>query len=118
MVETVSIFVIIIINESLFISFILSGSEDFAVEVENYRLDYLQDDWGNEDPTSINQAPPWPNDLAQPADNFVLSNEERNLVNRFERNSVFEFNLSSQEPSPRQSSLSPRHDTQANAASK
>ena len=44
MVETVSIFLTIIINESLPISFILSGPKDFAVEVENYRLDYLQDD--------------------------------------------------------------------------
>ena len=118
MVETVSIFVTTIINESLLISFILSGPEDFAVEVENYRLDYLQDDWGNEDLTSINQAPPWPNDLTQPADNFVLSNEKRNLVDRFERDSIFEFNLISQEPLPRQSSLSSCHDTQTNAALK
>ena len=104
--------------ESLLISFILSGPEDFAVEVKNYRLDYLQDDWRNKDSTSINQAPLWPNDLAQPADNFVLSNEKRNLVDKFERDSVFKFNLSSREPSPRRSSLSPCHDMQANAASK
>ena len=77
MVETVSIFVITIINKNLLISFILSGLEDFAIEVENYRLDYLQDNCGNEDFTSINQAFPWSNDLAQPADNFVLSNEEK-----------------------------------------
>lgn len=44
MVGTISIFVITIINESLLISFILNGPEDFVVKVENYRLDYLQDD--------------------------------------------------------------------------
>lgn len=43
MVETISIFLITIINQSLIISFILSKLEDFAVEVENNRLDYLQD---------------------------------------------------------------------------
>ncbi len=95
MVKTVSIFLTTIINESLLILFIFNGPEDFTVEVKNYRLDYLQDDWGNEDPTSINQALPRPNDLAQLADNFVLSNEERNLVDRFEKDSVYEFNLSS-----------------------
>ncbi len=88
------------------------------VEVENYRLDYLQDDSGNEDSTSINQALLWLNDLAQSADNFVLSNKERNLVNKFERDSIYEFNLSSRELSPRRSPLSPCHDTQANAVSK
>ena len=96
MVKTVNIFLTTIINKSLLISFMLSGPEDFAVEVENYRLDYLQDDWGNKDPTSINQALFRPNNLAQPADNFVLLNEERNLVDRFERDSIYEFNLSSQ----------------------
>ncbi len=118
MVETVSIFLTTIINKSLLILFIFSGPEDFAVKVENYRLDYLQDDWGNEDPTSINQALPRPNDLAQSVDNFVLSNEERNLVDRFERDSVYKFNLSSREPSPRRSLLSLCHNTQANAVSK
>ena len=101
MIETINIFLITIINKSLLISFILNGPEDFAIEVENYKLDYLQDDWENEDLTFINQAPLWPNILAQPADYFVLSNEEKNLVNRFERDSVYEFNLSSQKPSPR-----------------
>ncbi len=94
-VETVGIFLTTIINKSLLVSFILSGPEDFAVEVKNYKLDYLQDDWGNKDFISINQAPSWPNNLAQPADNFVLSNKERNLINKFERNSVYEFNPSS-----------------------
>lgn len=64
MVETVSIFLTIIINKSVLISFILCKLKNFAVEVENYRLNYLQDHWGNENSTSINQAPPWPNDLA------------------------------------------------------
>ena len=95
MVETVSIFLTTIINKSLLILFIFSRPEDFVIKVENYRLDYLQDNWGNEDPTSINQTLLWPNDLTQSADNFVLSNKERNLVDRFERNSIYEFNLSS-----------------------
>lgn len=111
MIETVNIFLTTIISKSLLISFILSGPEGFVVEVENYRLDYLQADWGNEDSISINQAPPQPNNLAQPVDNFVLSNKERNLVDRFEKDSVYEFNLSSQKPSPRRLHLSPCHDT-------
>lgn len=41
MLEIVSIFVTTIINKNLLISFILSKSEDFAVEIENYSLDYL-----------------------------------------------------------------------------
>lgn len=44
MVETVNIFVITIMNKSILISFIFTRPEDFAVEVENYRLNYLQDD--------------------------------------------------------------------------
>ncbi len=56
MVETVNIFLTTIINENLLISFIFSRLEDFVVEFENYRLDYLQDDWGNKDPIFINQA--------------------------------------------------------------
>lgn len=95
MVETVNIFVTIIINKSLLISFILGESKDFIVKVENYRLDYLQDNWGNKDLTSINQTPLWPNDLAQSADSFGMSNKEKNLVDKFERDNVFEFNLSS-----------------------
>ncbi len=97
MVETVSIFLTTIINKYLLISFILSGPENFAVEIEIYKFDYLQDDWGNEDPISINQGFPWPNNLAQPANNFVLSNKEKNLVNKFKKNSIYEFNLSSRE---------------------
>ena len=64
MVQIVSIFLTTIINKSLLISFILSESKDFAVEIENYRLGYLQDDWGNENPISINQAFLQPNGLA------------------------------------------------------
>ncbi len=94
MVETVSIFLTTIIIKSLLISFILSGPEDFVIEVKNYKLDYLHDDWGNEDLISINQALFWPNDLAQPVDNFVLSNKEKNLVNSFERDNVYKFNQS------------------------
>ena len=86
------------------------------IEVENYKLDYLQDDWGNKDSTFINQAFFLPNNLAQLADNFVLSNEEKNLVNRFEKNSVFEYNLSSRVPSPWLLSLSSCYDIQTNAA--
>ena len=94
-VQTVSIFLTTIINKNLFISFIPSGLENFAVEVENYKLDYLQDDWGNKNPTSINQALSWPNGLAQLANNFVLSNKEENLVYKFKRESIYKFNLSS-----------------------
>lgn len=118
MVETVSMFLTTIINESLLVSFILSTSEDFAIEVKNYRPDYLQDDWKNEDPTSINQVPPRSNDLVLLADNYVLSNNKSNLVDKFERDSVYKLNLSSWEPLARQSPLSPHHDTQANAISK
>ena len=88
------------------------------VEVENYRLDYLEDDLGNEDSIFINQASSRSNDLAQLADNFVLSNEDRNLLDRFETNSIYEFNLSSQKPSPRQSLLTLCHNMQPNAISK
>lgn len=95
MIKIVSIFLTNIINISLLISFILCGLEDFAVEGENYRLDYLQDDWRNENPISINHTLFWPNDLAQSAKNFVLSNKNRNLVNRFKRDSIYKFNLSS-----------------------
>ena len=41
MVETVSIFLITIINKNLLILFIFNGPKDFAIEFENYRLDYL-----------------------------------------------------------------------------
>lgn len=41
MMETVSIFITIIINESLLISPTISGLWDFAVEVENDRFHYL-----------------------------------------------------------------------------
>lgn len=81
--------------ECLFIFFILSRLEDFAIKIENYRFDYLQDDSENEDPISINQASSWPNNLIQLAGNFVMSNKDRNLLNKFEIYSVYEFNLSS-----------------------
>lgn len=54
MIKTINIFVITIINKSLLISFILSRQENFTVEIENYKLDYLQDDWGNENLIYIN----------------------------------------------------------------
>lgn len=41
MVETVSIFLIIIINEILLILFILSGLKNIIINIENYKLDYL-----------------------------------------------------------------------------
>ena len=78
MIEIISIFLTTIINKSLFISFILSKPEDFAVEIENHRFDYLQDNWENENPISINQACSRLNDLAQLVDNFILSNKEKN----------------------------------------
>ena len=81
-------------------------------------FDYLQEDWGNKDLISINQTLLWPNDLAQLVDNFVLLNKKRNLVYRFERDSVYEFNLSSQKSLRRQSSLYPCHDMQANTSLK
>lgn len=118
MVETISIFLITIINKSLIISFILNKLEDFVVEVENNRLDYLQDDWGIENLISIKQALFWPNDLAQPADNIVLSNKEKNLVNKFKKNCVYELNLSFWESSPWQLPLSFCHNTQTNTVSK
>ena len=101
MVETVSIFIITIINKNLLILFILGKLENFVVGVENYKFDYLQDDWGNEDFISINQAFFLPNNLVQLANNFMLSNEERNLVDRFEKDGIFEFNLNSRESSSR-----------------
>lgn len=64
MIKTISIFLTTITNKSLLISFILSGPRDFTVEVKNYRPDYLQDHWGNENSISINQALFRPNDLA------------------------------------------------------
>ena len=43
--EIISIFVIIIINKSLFILLAQNKLKDFVVKIENYRLDYsLQDD--------------------------------------------------------------------------
>lgn len=56
MVKIIYIFLITIINKSLIISFIFSRLENLAVEIENYKLDYLQNNWGNENPISINQA--------------------------------------------------------------
>ena len=79
---------------------LFSRLKAFALEVENYRLDYLQDDLGNKDSISINHALPWSNDLVQPADNFRFSNEDRNLLKRFGIDSIYEFNLSSQKPLP------------------
>lgn len=99
MIEIARIIVITIINKNLLILFIFSGSENFAIEFENHKLDYLQDSQTNKDPTSINQTSLWPNNLAQSADNFVMSIKKRNLVNKFEKNCVVEFNLSSQKPS-------------------
>lgn len=54
--ETVSIFVITIINKGLLILFIFNGLENFAVEVKNYKHDYLHNDWKNKDATFINQT--------------------------------------------------------------
>lgn len=96
---------------------LFSGPKNFVVEIENYKLDYLQDDLRNEDSIFINQAPPWPNDLAQSVDNFVLSSEDRNLLDRTETNNVYEFNLNSQEPLPWQS-LTSRYDIQPNGVLK
>lgn len=79
----------------LLIFFIFSGPKNFAIEVENYRLDYSQDDSENEDLISINQAFFWPNNSIQLASDFILSNKDRNLLNRFEIDSVYEFNLNS-----------------------
>lgn len=45
MVEIINIFLTIIINKNLLISFIFSGPKNFAVEIKNYRIDYLQDNW-------------------------------------------------------------------------
>lgn len=44
MVETISLFLTTIINKNLLISFILNRIENFVVKVENYKLDYLQND--------------------------------------------------------------------------
>ena len=94
MVKIIYIFLTIIINRSLFILFIFNKLKNFAIEVENYRLNYLQDNLGNENLTLINQALFWQNNLVQLVDNFVLSNKKRNFVNKFETNSAYEFNLS------------------------
>lgn len=92
--ETISIFVTTIINKSLSILFIFNRLEDFTIKVKNYGLIYLQDDWKNEDPISTNQASFWLSNLAQLVNNFILSNKKKNLVDKFEKNNVFEFNLS------------------------
>lgn len=94
MIETINIFIITIINKILLIWFIFNWLKDFAVEIKNYKLNYLQNDWKNEDFISITQTVFGLNNLIQLVDNFVISNKERNLVNRFEKNSIFEFNLS------------------------
>ncbi len=110
MVGTVSIFVTIIINKSLLISFLVDQKTlrlrlriTGLIICKMMRILHLS--------TKLLH-------LAQPADNFVLSNEDRNLLNRFETNSVYEFNLSSREPSPRRLPLAPRHNTQPNVISK
>lgn len=54
MIEIVNIFSTTIINKSLLISFIFSRSKDFTVIIENDRLDYFQNNWGNKDFISIN----------------------------------------------------------------
>lgn len=41
MMEIVSIFLTTIINEILFISFILSKLKNVVVNIKNYKLDYL-----------------------------------------------------------------------------
>lgn len=48
----------------------------------------------------------------------MLSNNERNLVDSFERDSIYEFNLSFQELSFRQLSLSLNHNMQLNTISR
>lgn len=58
MIEIISIFQITIINKNLFIFFILSRPKDFVVKIENYKLDYLQDNCGKENPIFINEALP------------------------------------------------------------
>lgn len=73
-VKIVSIFITIIINKGLFISFIFSKPKDFLVEVENYKLDYLNNDLRNKDLIFINKTSFWPNNLAHLVDSFVLLN--------------------------------------------
>ena len=51
-------------------------------------------------------------------DNFILSNKKRNLVDKFEKNRVYKFNLSSQKLLPRQLPLSSYHNMQTNVISK
>lgn len=72
----------------------------------------------NEVFTSINQAPLGPNNLAQLANNFVLSNKNSNLLDRFDTDRVNEFNLNSQKPSPWQSPLVSHYNMQPTTVSK
>ena len=95
-VETISIFVIIIIDKILFISFILNILQDFAIHIKNYKLNYIQDNLGNKDLIFINQAVSWLNNLVLLADNLVLLNEDKNLLDTFEIDDIYEFNPSSQ----------------------
>ena len=44
MIEIISLFILTIINKSLLNLFIFSEQENFVVEIENYKFDYLQDD--------------------------------------------------------------------------
>lgn len=53
-IKTVNIFIAIIINKSFFIFFIFNRLEKFIVKIENYSLDYWQDDLGNKNFIFIN----------------------------------------------------------------
>lgn len=92
MIEIISLFILTIINKSLLNLFIFSEQENFVVEIENYKFDYLQDDQENKNLIFINQTCSQPNDLVQPVANFILSNKKRNLVDRFEKDNVLKFN--------------------------
>lgn len=46
-IKTINIFITIIINKSFFIFFIFNRLEKFIIKIENYSLDYWQDDLGN-----------------------------------------------------------------------
>lgn len=67
-----------------------------GVKIGNYKLNDLENDERNNDFIFINQAFFWPNNLVQLVDNFMLSNKKRNLVKKFQKKNLLEFNLYSE----------------------
>lgn len=94
MIKTISIFVTTIINKNVFIFFTFDRPEYFAIEVKNYRLNYFQNNSENKNPISINHTSLWPNNLVQTMDNFVISYQNINLLDKIETNNIYRYNVS------------------------